>query len=78
MYYCVVPRELEGELFERLRSYYAQEPEIAVIVDRRFSERRGQHSYRPALDKRIVRDRRRRRVCGDLPALRGELPADAA
>lgn len=78
MYYCVVSRELEGELLERLRSYYAPEPEIAVIVDRRSRDRRGRHSYRPALEKRVVRDRRRRRVCGDLPALRGELPADAA
>ena len=77
MYYCVVPRELEGELLERLRSYYAGEPEIEVIVERRRGERRRGRVRTPA-DRRALRDRRRRRVCGELPAMYGEAARGAA
>ena len=34
MIYCVVPRPLEGELFDRLNDYYKDEPNVEVIVDR--------------------------------------------
>ena len=73
MVYCVVPRELEGELFERLEAYYADDLEVTVIVDRRFAERRGR--VRPgavAIQQRVLRDRRRRRVVGEFPHLVGE------
>ena len=35
MIYCVVPRPLEDELFDRLTEYYKDEPNVEVIVDRR-------------------------------------------
>ena len=35
MIYCVVPRPLEDELFDRLTDYYKDEPNVEVIVDRR-------------------------------------------
>jgi hypothetical protein len=73
MVYCVVPRELEAELFERMVSYYADDPEVTVIVDRRSSERRARGRTSAELrQRRELRDRRRRRVTGELPALLGE------
>ena len=33
--YCVIPRELEGELLERMTEHYAENPNVQVIVDRR-------------------------------------------
>ncbi len=54
MIYSVVPRELMSELYEELVAYYADEPHVAVIVDRR----------REQIDL-PMRDRRRARVAGD-------------
>jgi hypothetical protein len=73
MVYCVVPRELEGELFERLRTYYADDPEVTVIIERRVSERRSRGRASAELrQRRELRDRRRRRVTGEIPSLHGE------
>ena len=66
MIYCVVPRPLESELFDRLTEYYKDEPNVEVIVDRRRSERRD---TTPGGGQREVRDRRRPRVAGDFPPL---------
>ena len=41
MIYCVVPQELADELYEKLTAYYADDPNVEVIVDRRKAERRG-------------------------------------
>jgi hypothetical protein len=68
MIYCVVPAELEAELYERLVSYYADDPNVTVIIDRRSSERRARGSTAPE-GKRRVRDRRRSRVAGEIPPL---------
>ena len=38
--YCVVPEELADELFEKLTAYYADDPNVTVIVDRRKASRR--------------------------------------
>lgn len=67
MIYCVVPRELESELFEKLVAYYADNPNVAVIVDRRLGpdRRRGQASG----GMREIRDRRRARATGTFPRL---------
>lgn len=67
MIYCVVPEELADELFERLAAYYADDPNVTVIIDRRKSSRRGRGSTGGG--KRSLRDRRRPRVTGDLPEL---------
>ena len=35
MIYCVVPRPLAGDLYDKLADYYKDEPNVEVIVDRR-------------------------------------------
>jgi hypothetical protein len=73
MAYCVIPRELEAELFERLTAYYAADPDVTVIVDRRRGERRSPaRAHEDVLRRRVLRDRRRRRAVGELPRLYGE------
>ncbi len=72
MIYCVVPGELEHELFAKLTSYYADDPNVTVIVDRRKSSRRRPSSQEGAATgpgKRELRDRRRARIPGELPEL---------
>jgi hypothetical protein len=66
--YCVVPHPLADELFDRLTTYYADDPNVKVIVDRRKSSRRRGPSSSGG-GKREVRDRRRARVPGELPEL---------
>jgi hypothetical protein len=46
--YCVVPEALADELFEKLSTYYADDPNVSVIVDRRKSERRERGAPRRA------------------------------
>jgi hypothetical protein len=69
--YCVVPEELAGELLDKLTEYYADDPSVTVIVDRRKSSRRKAGSPVAGND-REVRDRRRARVPGELPELASE------
>ena len=38
--YCVVPEVLADELLDKLESYYAGDPNVEAIVDRRKSSRR--------------------------------------
>ena len=40
MIYCVVPEPLADELYDKLASYYDDDPNVTVIVDRRKQERR--------------------------------------
>lgn len=70
MIYCVVPEELADELFDKLERYYADDPNVKVIIDRRKSARRAPGSS--AGGKRTQRDRRRQRVTGDIPELQAE------
>jgi hypothetical protein len=67
MIYCVVPEPLTEELFGRLADYYAGDPNVTVIVDRRTAPRRGRDSSGGG--QREVRDRRRARVPGEFPEL---------
>jgi hypothetical protein len=71
MIYCVVPKPLEDELYSKLSKHYEHEDNVTVLVDRRKSDRRARGSRPPAAitQRRVVRDRRRARVPGDLPAL---------
>jgi hypothetical protein len=65
MIYCVIPRELEDELFERMVAYYQDNPNVTVIVDRRSGpDRRRGKSFG---GMRALRDRRRRRAAGTFP-----------
>ena len=68
--YCVVPQVLADEVFDKLTEYYADDPNVTVIVDRRKSSRRK--AGRSGGGNRSVRDRRRARVTGELPELAGE------
>jgi hypothetical protein len=62
MIYCVIPPELEAELYDRLVAYYSDNPNVEVIVDRRTGpDRRRNGSGPPAGEKRTIRDRRRAR-----------------
>ena len=69
MIYCVVPEELSDELYEKMVSYYADDPNVTVIIDRRKSARRSPGSRPPEADQRERRDRRRARVAGEFPAI---------
>jgi hypothetical protein len=69
MIYCVVPPELADELFDKLTAHYAADSNVTVIVDQRKSERRDRGAKTPDDQRRTIRDRRRRRVTGDLPPL---------
>jgi hypothetical protein len=68
--YCVVPEPLSGELFDKLSEYYADDPNVTVIVDRRKASRRERgSSHGDGHERRERRDRRRSRVTGELPPL---------
>jgi hypothetical protein len=67
--YCVVPRELEVELFDKLVEYYRDNPGVTVIVDRRHGpDRRSGSDTAEFAERRETRDRRRRRIPGTFPA----------
>lgn len=71
MIYCVVPEELAPELYEKLADYYADDPNVEVIIDRRRGERRARGGDANA-DQRVLRDRRRRGVPGEFPPIDAE------
>ena len=59
MIYCVVPEALSAELFEKLERYYADDPNVTVIVDRREGPDRRSGKDEGGKFKRLIRDRRR-------------------
>jgi hypothetical protein len=61
MIYCVIPRELADELYDKMVDYYKDNPNVTVIVDRRQGRDRRKQSEPRLEDKeqRTVRDRRR-------------------
>jgi hypothetical protein len=67
MIYCVVPRELEDELYDKMVSYYAENPNVTVIVERRSGPDRRRHREYGGM--REIRDRRRVRAAGTFPKL---------
>ena len=70
MIYCVVPVELQDELFDKLVSYYADNPDVTVIVDRRRGpDRRNESGGDGHDERRVTRDRRRARVTGTFPTV---------
>lgn len=68
MIYCVVPEALEHELYDKLATYYEDDPNVEVIVDRRHAERRSAGDT-GAGHQRETRDRRRARVAGEFPPI---------
>ena len=66
MIYCVVPSELAPELYDKLVAYYADDPNVEVIVDRRKAERRERGAPSGG-EQRQTRDRRRPRLPGEFP-----------
>ena len=68
MIYCVVPEALAPELYDKLVDYYADDPNVTVIIDRRKAERR-QPGANTGGAQREVRDRRRPRIAGDFAPL---------
>jgi hypothetical protein len=83
MMYCVVPKALADELYDKLVDYYKDDPNVEVIIDRRSKDRRKERDRRGErrddgpveeenLPRRTVRDRRNRRPPGSFPPLRGD------
>jgi len=62
MIYCVVPRALEDELYEKLVEHYSDEPNVEVIIDRR-----AQGGVPGTHDP--MTDRRRLRAKGSFPTI---------
>jgi hypothetical protein len=76
MIYSVVPKQLADELYPKLVEHYAGDGNVTVIIERREFDRRARRrdsaaapSVGESAQRRIVRDRRRARVPGDLPPL---------
>ena len=77
MIYCVIPRELETELYQKMVDYYRDNPNVTVIVDRRDGpDRRDGQEVGSFRERRELRDRRRRRMPGTFPDT--SAPADTA
>ena len=73
MIYCVIPEEMADELYDKLASYYEDDPNVKVIIDRRKGERRtGETAEEAAEQQRIIRDRRRRGIPGEFPPIDAE------
>jgi hypothetical protein len=68
MIYCVIPRELADELYDKMVDYYKDNPNVTVIVDRREGpDRRAGQPVAEFKEKRTIRDRRRSRIAGTFP-----------
>lgn len=68
--YCVIPRELDADLFDKMVAYYADNPNVTVIVDRRSgADRRSAQEHASFKERRQTRDRRRVRMPGTLPEI---------
>jgi hypothetical protein len=65
MIYCVVPPELEDELYDKLVEYYKDNPNVQVIVDRRDGRRTSAGDDEPPRGS----DRRRPRIPGTFPEI---------
>ena len=61
MIYCVIPRELVDDLYDKMVDYYEDNPNVTVIVDQREGpdRRAGEDAAQETKNRRIIRDRRR-------------------
>ena len=70
MIYCVIPRQLEDELFDKMVEYYKDNPNVTVILDRRDGpDRRDGQEDGSFRERRETRDRRRARAAGTFPEI---------
>jgi hypothetical protein len=69
MIYCVIPPELEAELYDRLVAYYESNPDVTVIIDRRSGPDRRRGRGATVDNRREIRDRRRARATGTFPTV---------
>jgi hypothetical protein len=67
---------MADELYPKILDYYKDEENVTVIVDRREFDRRARQGRSSGgaysadgTQRRVIRDRRRARVAGDLPPL---------
>ena len=67
MIYCVIPRELADELYDKMVEYYKDNPNVTVIVDRREGPDRRRAEGAEHDERREIRDRRKRRASGTFP-----------
>jgi hypothetical protein len=74
MIYCVIPRELEAELFDKMIDYYKDNPNVTVILERRDGPDR--RKGRQVGGKRETRDRRRPRIPGTFLETEGSQAED--
>lgn len=66
MIYYVIPRELADQYYEEFKKRFDGVEGVEVIIDRREKERRVSNNGGDMREKRVLRDRRRRRP-GSLP-----------
>ena len=61
MIYCVIPRELVDDLYDKMVDHYADNPNVTVIVERREGpdRREGEDLAEETKNRRTTRDRRR-------------------
>ena len=61
MIYCVIPRELVDDLYDKMVDYYEDNPNVEVIVERREGpdRRAGEDVTEETKNQRLIRDRRR-------------------
>ena len=64
MIYYVIPRELADKYYKEFQKRFAGVEGVEVIVDRREIDRRA---LTEGGGKRVLRDRRRRRMSGSFP-----------
>jgi hypothetical protein len=67
MIYCVIPPELADQLYDKMVDYYKDNPNVTVMIDRREGDRRKGKPAGEFKEKRVLRDRRRRRMPGTFP-----------
>jgi len=68
MIYCVIPRALAHEPYDKMVDYYKDTPNVTVILARREGpDRRAGKPEPEFLEKRETRDRRRARIPGTFP-----------
>ena len=69
MIYCVIPRELADELYDKMVDYYKDNPNVTVIIDRRSGPDRRNRKGGGDVghEQRLIRDRRRSRIPGTFP-----------